>query len=450
MKVIIIGAGKVGSEIAARLSEEGHDIVVIDRNESRLAKIEEKFDCLTIKGNGPSSGVLKRDAVSDSQLLVAVTDSDEVNMIACMTAKRVGIPRTIARIRDPEYHQDLIISKEDLGVDLVINPERAAAEEIDRLLGIALPVHLAPVASGRVQLVDIPVDENLQSFVGKKLSEIKLPPSCLVIAISRNGNMIIPGGPDTILAGDILYFLGLPESIKTICKLSNKKRQKIHKVMILGGGRIGYYLADKLCARNMSVKIIEQDAAKCRELAERLPSALIIEGDGSDLELLKKEGVKETDAFVAVTGLDEENLLLSLLAKQMGAKRVIAKVSRSGYAPLVERLGVDSAISPRLITVGEILRFIRGGRLLSLILLLNEQAEVVELMVQPGSKITGRYLKKSNLPKRTLVGAIIRNGKTIIPQGDDMIKDGDRLVIFTINQNLKTIENLCGLEGLSY
>lgn len=448
MKVTIIGAGKVGSEIAGRLSEEGHEIVIIDRNESRLIKIEEKYDCLTIKGNGPSSLVLKSPAVSDSQLLVAVTDSDEVNMIACMTAKRIGIPRTIARIRDPEYHRELVISQEDLGIDLVINPERAAAEEIDRLLSIALPVHVEPLAQGKVQLVDFTIDENLKDFANKQLSKLELPPSCLVIAISRNGNMIIPGGQDTIYPGDTLYFLGLPESINNICKKGKKKRQRIHKVMILGGGRIGYYLADRLCSRGMKVKIIEQDANKCRELAEHLPAALVIQGDGSDLELLKKEGIKETDAFVTVTGLDEENLLLSLLAKQMGAKRVIAKVSRPGYAPLVERLGVDSAISPRLITVGEILRFIRGGRLLSLVLLLNEQAEVVELMVQPGSKIAGRYLKKSNLPRRTLVGAIIRNGKTIIPQGDDIILEGDRLVIFTMDQNLKAIENLCGLEGL--
>jgi len=448
MKVAIIGAGKVGSEIAGRLSEEGHDIVIVDKSESRLTKIEEKYDCLTIKGSGPSSSVLKSPTVSDSQLLVAVTDSDEVNMIACMMAKRIGIPRTIARIRDPEYHRDLVISKEDLGIDLVINPERAAAEEINRLLSIALPVHVEPIAQGKVQLLDLTVDENLKNLTHKKLSELEIPSDCLIVAISRNGEMIIPGGEDIILPGDILYVLGLPASINKLCFQGKKKRQRIHKVLILGGGRIGYYLAERLCSRGMNVKIIEQDASKCQELAERLPTALVIQGDGSDLELLKKEGIKETDAFVSVTGLDEENLLLSLLAKQMGAKRVIAKVSRPGYAPLVERLGVDSAISPRLITVGEILRFIRGGRLLSLVLLLNEQAEVVELRVQPGSKIAGRYLRKSGLPKRTLIGAVIRNGKTIIPHGDDMILEGDRLVIFTMDQNLTVIENLCGLEGV--
>lgn len=450
MKVTIIGAGKVGTEIARRLSEEGLDIVIIDRDEASLAKIEEKYDCLTYKGTGSSSSVLKSPAVDQSQLIVAVTNSDEVNMIACMTAKRIGIPHTIARIRNPEYHRELIISKEDLGIDLAINPDWSAAEEINRLLSISLPVHMEPLAGGKVQLIDFTIDENHNRFINKTLRDLELPPSLLVVAISRKGNMIIPGGQDIILPGDVIYILGLPDSIRKLCLKTNKKEQKIHKVTILGGGRISFYLADSLCKRGIRVKIIEKEPGKCRELAEQLPDALIIEGDGSDLELLKKEGIKDTHAFVAATGLDEENLLLSLLAKQMGAQRVIAKVSRPGYAPLVEKLGVDAAISPRLITIGEILRFIRGGRLLSIVLLLNEQAEVIELRVQPGSKISGRSLIKSGLPKRTLVGAIIRHNKTIIPQGNDVIVDGDRLVIFTMDHNIRAIENLCGLEGSTF
>jgi len=373
--------------------------------------------------------------------------------LICDISLTLGSDHNIFKIEEEHCRklkiQNPVISKEDLGVDLVINPEWAAAEEINRLLSIALPVHVEPIARGKVQLLDFTVDENLTTFAHKKLKDLEIPQSCLIVAISRNGDMIIPGGEDTIRPGDILYILGLPASVNKLCITnSKKKKQKIHKVLILGGGRIGYYLAERLCCRGMNVKIIEKNPDKCRELAERLPAALIINADGSDLELLKKEGIRETDAFVSVTGLDEENLLLSLLAKQMGAKRVIAKVSRPGYAPLVERLGVDSAISPRLITVGEILRFIRGGRLLSLVLLLNEQAEVVELMVQPDSKIAGKHLRKAYLPKRTLIGAIIRNGNTIIPHGDDVVLEGDRLVIFTADHNLTAIENLCGLEGI--
>lgn len=338
-----------------------------------------------------------------------------------------------------------MISKEDLGVDLDINPEYAAAMEIARRLTMALPMYIEPFAAGKIKMFDLVVDESMKGLVNKKLQDLALPKSCLIVVISRNGEMLIPSGQDTILQGDNIYILGHNDAINKINV--KKKRQKIHNILILGGGRITYYLAEKLCAKGMKVKIIEQNEDKCRQLAEHLPEALVIHGDGSDPELLRKEGISETDGFVAVTGLDEENLLISLLAKQMGAKRVIAKVSRPGYAPLVERLGVDAAISPRLITVSEILRFIRGGRILSLVLLLNKKAEVMEVIVQPGSKIAGKQLKRSGLPRGVIVGAIIRNNKAIIPKGDDYILEGDRLVVFALEHNVRALEALCGTGG---
>ena len=218
----------------------------------------------------------------------------------------------------------------------------------------------------------------------------------------------------------------------------------MQNVILMGGGRIGLYLAEKLSKTGMKVKIIEQNMDRCQELANRLDDVLVLRGDGTDVDLLRREGIHETDAFVAVTGFDEENLLMALLAKQLGAKRVIAKVSRPSYAPLVERLGVDSAISPRLITIGEILRFIRGGRLLSLVLLLNEQAEVLEVIAQPGSRIVGRPLYQSGLPRGVIIGAISRGDKAIIPKGNDIIQEGDRLVVFALGHVVHTVEALCG------
>ncbi len=447
MKITVVGAGKVGLEITRRLCDEGHDIVVIDKIESKLTGIQEHLDVLCLKGNGSSAHILRSPEVAGSDLLAAVTNSDEVNMIACMTAKKLGIPKTIARIRDPEYARELVISKEDLGVDLVINPEYAAAMEINRLLTVSMPVHTEPFANGRVQLADIVVEENMKDFAGRKLSDIEMPPSSLVVAISRMGQMVIPGGKDTILSGDTIYILGLSESISKICSKIKKKKQKMQKVMILGGGRIGYYLADKLCTMGMKVKIIEQNRDRCQDLAELLPDALVLQGDGSDVDLLKREGVKDTDGFVAVTGIDEENLLLSLLAKQIGAKRVVAKVSRPSFAPLVERLGVDAAISPRLIIISEILRFIRGGKLLTLCLLLNGLAEVFELIVQPGTKVTGKPLSRAGLPKGVIVGTILREDKTIVPEGKDVIMEGDRLVIFSLGQHIHVIESLFNVVG---
>ncbi|WP_066634662.1 Trk system potassium transporter TrkA [Desulfolucanica intricata] len=440
MKVTIIGPGKVGFEIARRLDEEGYDIVFIDKSEEKLEKLQERMDALAIKGNGATAAVLKDTNVIDSDLVIALTNSDEINMIACMIAKKLGIPSTIARVRDPDYAKDLLISKEGMGIDLVINPEYAASTEICRVLSMALPVFTEPFGEGMVQLAEVKVDEDNINFVNKKIFELKLPKPSLIVAISRKGEIIVPWGGDKIHAGDVLYILGYPKDIGKICSKIKRKKHRISSVMILGGGRIGFYLAEKLCSMGMKVKIIEQNAEKCEELAERLPDALILRGDGSDVELLKREGLSETDGFVAVTGLDEENLLISLLAKQMGAKRVIAKVSRPSYAPLVQQLGVDAAISPRLITASEILRFIRGGRVPSLYLLLNGNAEVVELPLQPNSRVNNKPLSKCGLPKGVLVGAILRDNRAIIPQGDEVIMEGDRLVVFALNQSLKSIE----------
>jgi len=297
-------------------------------------------------------------------------------------------------------------------------------------------------------LADITVNESMPLFSNKKLVDMDIPRSLLIVAISRNGGMIIPGGQDVVLPGDTIYLLGHSDAINTTCAKAKKKRARVQKVMILGGGRIGFYLAERLCTQGMKVKVIEQNNDQCRELAEKLPEAFVLCADGSDLELLCHEGIKDIDAFVTVTGLDEENLLLALLAKQMGAQRVIAKVSRPGYAPLVEQLGVDYAISPRLITASEVLRFTKGGRLLSLSLLLNEKAEVIELIVQHGSKIAGRPLHKSGLPAGTIIGTIMRGNKVIIPQGNDIIKEHDRLVIFALGHNVNIIESMCGLGGI--
>lgn len=447
MNTTIVGAGKVGREIAERLLQEGHDIVMIDNNEARLQSVEEDLDCLCIRGNGSAAKTLTSPAVAESDLLIAVTNSDEVNMIACMSAKRIGISKTIARIRDPGYSKDLVISKEDLGIDLIINPDYSAAMEINRLLTLTLPVHMEPFAQGRVQLADLLVQKNMSMFAHKKLKDMDIPPSLLIVAISRGGNMLIPGGADVVLPGDTIYLLGHSEAVKKVVSRVQKPRQRVTKVMILGGGRISFYLAEKLAAQGMRVKVIERSRDKCRALAEELPHALVLCADGSDLDLLRREGIKDIDGFVTVTGLDEENLLLALLARQMGAKRVIAKIGRPGYAPLVEQLGVDAAISPRLITAGEILLFIRGGRILSLSLLLNEQAEVIEIIVQPGSKIAGRTLIKSGLPKNTIIGAIKRGKKIIIPKGTDVIMEHDRLVVFVLGPNIQAVESLCAGGG---
>lgn len=448
MKITIIGAGKVGFETARRLCDEGHDILVVDQDESKLSRVEEQLDVMILRGNGATAQVLRDPHVVDSDLLLAVTNSDEVNIIAGMTGKKLGIQKSIVRVRDPHYAMDSSFSREDLGLDLIVNPEFAAAREIVRMLTMALPVHTEPFGQGKVQLADINVDEGMHPFVNKRIKDLDMPTSCLIVAISRRGDMIVPGGMDMILPGDTIYILGLPSSIDAIVsKLKKRRQKKMQSIIILGGGRLGFYLATRLCSLGMSVKIVEQNLTRCQELAERLPDTLILNGDGTDVDLLKREGIEETDGFIAVTGLDEENLLISLLAKQMGAKMAVAKVSRASYAPIVESLGVDAAVSPRLITASEIVRFIQGGRLLSLVMLLNGKAEVAELIVPEDSRVVGKPLAKLGLPRNIIVGAILREGSAIIPEGNERILADDRIVVFAMGHSLNTIEKLFDTGG---
>jgi trk system potassium uptake protein TrkA len=447
MKICIIGAGKVGTEIAKRVTDDGHDVVLVDRNEDKLEAIQEKLDVMILKGHGGTSETISNPVLADSDLLVAVTSSDEINIIACSKAKQQGVSKTIARIRDPEYAYDLIASRNEWGIDLVINPEFAAATEIARQLSLPLAMHTEPFGDGKVLMIEIAVDNAAKLLLNKTLHEIELPKSTRVVAISRKGEMLIPSGRDVLLSGDTIYVLGNLKSISLLSEGIRGKKRRLQRVMILGGGRIGFYLASKLFQAGIkNIKLIEQREDRCEELAERLPNILVLRADGSDIDFLQQEGIKETDGFVAVTGLDEENLLIALLAKQMGAKQVVAKVSRPAYTTLVERLGVDNAVSPRLITVSEILRFIRGGKLLNLFVLLNGQGEVVELMVQAGSKLANKALKKAGLPKGVIIGAILRGKDTIIPDGNEVIKENDRLVVFTIGNYLKTVETMAGYK----
>ncbi|MBO8138456.1 MAG: Trk system potassium transporter TrkA [Desulfotomaculum sp.] len=448
MKVCIIGAGKVGLEIAKRVIEDNHDVVLIDRNGEKLEAIQEKLDVLTLKGNGGTSQVINDPVVTESDMLVAVTSSDEVNIIACMKAKKKGVPQTVARVRDPDYAYDLLATKSEWGIDLLINPEYAAATEIAQQLTLFLPTHTELFADGKVLMAEIDVNDVKINITNKKLSELDFPKSTRVVAISRKGEMLIPSGNDFLLPGDRIYVLGNLKSISQLCYRLKGKKRRVQNVMILGGGRIGYYLASKLDSMGIKVKLVERDGEKCEELAERLPNVLVLKADGTDIDFLQDEGVKDTDAFVAVTGFDEENLLISLMAKQMGARQVVAKVSRPSYAAMVERLGVDHAVSPRLITVSEILRFIRGGKLLNMFVLPNGQAEVVELIVQKDSRLVNKSLQGAGLPKGVIVGAILRNNKAIIPEGKEVINEGDRLVVFSLGNYLKKVEALAGSGGI--
>lgn len=442
LKIIIIGAGKVGCQIAKTLSSENHDVVIIEKDDMKRQSAQDNLDVLTILGNGANVRTLEKAGIKQTDMIIAVTSSDEANMIACMTAKQFGVPQKIARIRNPEYLYANALSKEKLGIDLTINPERATAKEIVKLL--KSPINVAQVqsfAGGKVQLFELKIEKGFP-FINQQLRAITFKYPILVAAIFRNDKIIIPDGEEKITTGDNLYILIKKDYFAGLNEIFNQKPLNMQNVMILGGSRIGIQTALILAKLGINTKLIERDKEKCEKIAESLPHTLVINGDGTNIDLLKSEGIETIDGFVAVTGFDEDNLLVALLAKHLGTKKVIAKVDRTNYIPILEKIGVDAVVNPRMTTASAILRFIRKGKIISLTLLKEGEAEVIELIVSPYSKIINKPLKKANLPQNTIIGAIVRKNEVIIPHGNDIIQPEDKIIIFALSSDIKKIEKI--------
>ncbi len=436
MKIIIIGAGKVGYSLAEHLSKGKHHVTIIDKNFNALSKADESLEILSIKGNGASANILIEAGIGMTDLLIAVTSSDEVNMVCCLTAKKLGVKHTIARIRDPEYAHELSLLKEELDLDLIINPEQAAAEEIANVLNFSTAINVESFAKGRVTMVEIKVTEDMP-IVGTMLRDIpgRLTSSILIGVVVRDNEVFVPRGDFVLKENDSICIIGKPSNIYSFCKLVGKCPLKIKNVLIVGGGRIAVYLAKILAEMDMKIKIIEIDKDKCLQLSEQIPEALIIHGDGTDEELLKSENISDMDGFIAMTGMDEENLMSALLAKQNEVKKVIAKVSRVNYINIIKNLGIDSVISPKLITTNQILKYVRGNHVESLYRIIEGQAEMTEYIADSTCKLLNIKIKKLGLPHNIIIATIVRKNEIVIPHGNDVIKEGDRVIV--ISKNLK-------------
>ncbi len=443
MKIIIIGAGKVGYNLALNLSKEEHDVIIIDNDQEVIDRAEENLDVLCIKGNGVSTKALQNADIYNTDLLMAVTNSDEVNMVCCLTGKKLGAKRTIARIRDPEYAQELSMLKEEIGLDMVINPEQAAAEEIARDLTYPASVNVESFAKGRVKMVELKVAKDMP-MANEKLKDLssKISHTVLIGAVIRNGEVIIPNGEFRILVGDVIYILGNSLDIMNFFKGWNHYSKKIGNVVITGAGRITFYLTRLLLDLGAKIKIIEISLDKCTEFAELLPRALIINGDGTDEEFLLSENIGEADVFISLTGVDEENLISALIAKQNGAKRVVSKISRINYMNVISKLGIDNVICPKIITTNQILRYVRGSNIETLYKIVEGQAEVLEFIVKEDSEILNIPLKRLALPKDLLIATIIRKNETIIPRGQDSILKGDSVIVIAKNNKISHIDEL--------
>ncbi|QUH24579.1 Trk system potassium transporter TrkA [Serpentinicella alkaliphila] len=441
MQIIIVGAGKLGYKLAESLSNVNNNVIIIDNDESALERVNNNLDVLSIKANGVQLSVLEQFNIKNTDLVIAVTDSDETNMLICTMAKRMGAKRVIARIRNPEYSTQIEFVKEEMKIDYVANPDLETAKEIFKYLLKGQALHMEEFAKGKVSMTDFKA-YCYEGFAGKKLKEIKMPESLLIVALQRDGEVIIPHGETELSNQDTVYVIGKKESINTLLKTMDKptEHKKAKKVLILGGGKAGFYLAKKLTNHGVTVKIVERDKERCKYLVEQLKNTLVIHGDGTDVNLLTEENITDMDALVTLTGFDEENLLLALLSKRYGLNKVIAKVSRPNYIPIIERLGIDVAINPVLITASEILRFIQGGKVISISLLLGGQAEVLELIANESSNIVGKPLSDVGLPQGIIIGAVVHRGVVTIPSGKTIIYPGDRMIVFCLESEISHIE----------
>lgn len=444
MKIIIIGAREVGYHIAKALSPK-NDVIIIEKAEEALKRADE-LDVLAIEGNGANAELLSR-FLQDTDLLVAVTGLDEVNIVACMTAKLVTRSKpgwkdikTIARVSNPDYIDSPVTSRAQVGVDLMICPELALASEVAEILSSPSAIDAEMFAEGKVRMTEFAISPE-SKLVGKQMQDLRLADCCIVSAVFRDHEIIIPHGSDVIKANDHMVVVGKPEAMESLSSVFGSEIHHKNRVLIIGCGIVGFYLA-KLIGKeeNADLKIIEQKKSRCIEVAETLEGALILNGDGTDLNLLREENIENMDVVIAVTDSDEKNLLCALLAKQLGAKKVIARADRSDYLPLFEMVGIDMAVSPREATVNEVLKLTMGRGIQTLTTIEGERAEIIEYTASESSKIVGRPLNKVKFPRGALINMVVRGKETVVPRGDFVIENQDRVVIFSMSSAIPEIE----------
>ena len=441
MKVMIVGAGKLGYKVAESMLSSHIDVTLVDSSAKVINRINDHLDVLAVNANGLETGILKELGIQNYDLLIASTSSDETNTIICTLAKRLGCQKTIARIRNPEYMEQLDFIKNEMGIDHIVNPDLALANEISRFLLKSYSFYTGDFARGKVQMHDFHVN-HLKDFIDKRVMDLVGMEELLIVAIMREGNIIIPHGTTIIKENDIIYIMGKSESIQKMGETFglNLDKRSIKNVMIFGGGKVGYYIARQLLQAKINVTIIEQNRERCIYLTEQLDRALVIHGDGTDINLLEEENLSRMDAFIGATDFDEQNLLMTLMAKQSGVNKVIAKVSRPNYVQIIDKLGIDVALNPVYITASDILKFIRGGKVVSVSLLLGGQAEVTEVIIEKDLNIVGKKIYELNLPKGIIIGAVVHKGKVLIPNGNTIIDAYDRLIIFCLTSNIDALE----------
>lgn len=431
MRIVIVGAGKLGYSIAELLANEEFDVVLVDQDETRLEAAKNTLDVLTVTANGASPITMNDPDIRSADILIAVTAGDEVNMVACILAKKHGITHTVARIRDMQFLSEAKeYLKENFDIDLMLNPELITAREVYRILMTPAALDVEDFASGKVRLFETKVTRH-SPLANIPLKDLEMPKAILAGMIFRDHRMIIPHGDDCLLPHDNAYFIGDPAEIEKFSEtFVQRDARKLEHVMIIGAGRTGRFLAKMLDDADVAVKIIDTNRERSRLAAEALENGLAICGDGTDIDLLTEEGVADADAVVCLTEDDKLNLMLALLAKHLGAKKTVVRVARGEYVDLMEKVGVDIVLPTRLLSASEVLAFARRGGVVSVSLLEGAKAEAVEVIVQEGAPVAGIPLMDARLPRECLVCAYVRGDEAVIPNGTSVLLPGDRTILF--------------------
>jgi len=449
MKVIVIGDGKVGRAIVEHTCQEGHEVIIIDKNIALVEELINQYDVMGICGNGASYEIQKSAGVANADLVVAATSSDETNILSCVVAKNLGAKSTVARVRSYEYNDQINLIKKDLGITMVINPEKESAYEIMKIINFPEAIRVDNFAKGNVDLIELYIPES-SPLIGKTLYEIhqKYQVKVLVCAVQRNEEVFIPTGSFTFQPKDKVHITASRSSARLFLNKLGLIETKIKSVMIIGGGKIALYLGSELIKNKYSVKIIEKNYDRCEELSQLLPNATIIHGDGSDQNVLREEGLNDSDAVVCLTGMDEENIIISMFAYKQNVHKIVTKVNKASLVDLMETLSMVSVISPKEITASRIVSYIRatnnsrGSNVITLYKLVNNKVEALEFKANEKCKVLDVCLKDLRLKDKVLIGGIIRNGEVIIPNGLDMIKLNDSVIVVATNQFLDDLDDI--------
>ncbi len=449
MRVVVVGAGDIGLQLCKRLAQDRHDIHLIEADRDKVLRAGEQLDAFVVEGNGASLANLRQAGVEQAAVLAAVTDNDEVNLMACRLAKKLGVATTIARVRSDEItRDDFVLSPAELGTDTIIHPEREAADAVMRLLHRSNAICALEFEGGKIQMLGLPLERRsaLLNVPLAELIERHNHPPMRIVAIDRNHHTLVPTGSDQLLNGDHVFAICDPAYVSQFVELTGNTPTPVRNVMILGGGMVGRFIAQDVIDRHIrphaNVKIIEGNQRRAQKIADDLSQALVIHGDGTDLDLLRSEGLAEMDAFVAVTGDDERNIITSLLAKQLHVPRVIAMVNKVEYFDVTPDLGLDALVSKQLLTVNAVQRAINRRDVASIASVPGLDAHITEYIAQRRARITRRPLSKINFPSGAIVGAVMKNGHMEIPSGETQIEAGDRAVVFALPHAAQEVERL--------